>query len=106
MPHIKISQLAYSDIDRIYTFLIEHNAQQQANNVVSLLKDAFAKLEALPQSGKRYPLTIDGKTLDNVRESNSRYGKGGYSFLHSYDKGKDTVIILAIKHYREKDYQL
>lgn len=106
MPHIKISRLAYSDIDRIYTFLIEHNAQQQANHVVGLLKGAFAKLETLPQSGKRYPLTIGGKTLDNVRESSIRYGKGGYNFLHRYDKAQNIVVVIAIKHYREKNYQL
>ncbi len=105
MPQVIISRLAYADIDRIYTFLTEHNAQQQANNVVSLLKGAFTKLETLPQSGRRYTLTLNGNTLDNVRESKIRYGKGGYSFLHHYNKAQDLVIILAIKHHREQHYQ-
>ncbi|MBS9781371.1 MAG: type II toxin-antitoxin system RelE/ParE family toxin [Gammaproteobacteria bacterium] len=106
MSQVKISQLAYADINRIYEFLVDNNAEQQAKTVVGLLNDVFKQLERLPQMGKKYLLTIDGKTLENVRENKIRFGKGGYSFLHRYDDSNDTVLILTIKHYREKSYQL
>lgn len=108
MPQINliITRLAQSDLLRIYNFLNDLGATKQANAVMQLLKNSFVTTQDKLTNGRAYQLSIDGETLENVREVIVSYGKSGYSYLFWYDEANNQVLILAIKHFRENAYRL
>ncbi len=108
MPQVTlvISRLAQADLARIYEFLSDLGATRQAVTVMQLLKDSFVIVQNKPNHGKAYQLSIDGETLDHVREVMVSYGKGGYSYLFWYDEPNAQVLILTVKHFRENAYRL
>lgn len=108
MPQINllITRLAQSDLLRIYNFLNDLGATKQANTVMQVLKNSFITTQDKPTNGRAYQLSIDGETLENVREVIVSYGKSGYSYLFWYDETNNQVLILAIKHFRENSYRL
>lgn len=101
-----ITRLAQSDLTRIYNFLTDVGATKQANAVMQLLKNSFVASQDRPNNGKAYDLSVDGKTLKNVREVFVSYRKSGYSYLFWYDEPNNQILILTVKHFRENAYRL
>lgn len=108
MPQINlyITRLAQSDLQKIYHFLYDLGAIQQANKVMQLLKASFVETLHRPNHGKTYILAVDGEQLEHVRELTVSYGKSGYRYLFRYDETNNTIMILAVKHVRENNYRL
>ena len=108
MPQISlvITRLAQADLMRIYGFLNDLGAEQQALAVMQRLKASFITIQNKPNHGKSYTLSIDGEVLPSVREVYVPYGKSGYSYLAHYDELSHKLLILAVKHVREYNYRL
>lgn len=108
MPQVNliITRLAQSDLARIYNFLNDLGATKQANTVMQLLKNSFVTTQDRPNNGKAYDLSIDGQTLQNVRQVIVPYGKSGYSYLFCYDESNNQILVLTVKHFRENSYRL
>ena len=108
MPQVNliITQPAQSDLARIFNFLNDLGATKQANTVMQLLKNSFVTTQNKPDNGRKYELSVSGETLPNVREVIVPYGKGGYTYLFWYDTEKNQILILTVKHFREKSYRL
>lgn len=108
MPQVNllITQLALSDLQRVFNFLNDLGATKQANTVMQLLRNSFVTTQNQPSNGRKYELSVSGETLPNVREVLVPYGKSGYSYLFWYDEPSNQVLILAVKHFRENGYRL
>lgn len=108
MPQVNliITRLAQSDLFRIYNFLNDLGATKQANSVMQLLKNSFVATQDRPNNGKAYDLSVDGQTLQNVREVIVSYRKSGYSYLFWYDEPNNQILVLTVKHCRENAYRL
>lgn len=107
MPQVNllITQLAQSDLMRVFNFLNDLGASKQANTVMQLLRNSFITTQNQPNNGRKYELSVNGKTLSNVREVLVPYGKSGYSYLFWYNTQSNQVLILAVKHFRENGYR-
>ena len=108
MPPVNliITQPAQADLARVFNFLSDLGATKQANEVMRLLEQSFSVTQRKPENGRKYALSVNGETLPNVREVIVPYGKGGYSYLCWYDEPGNQVLILTVKHFREKAYHL
>ena len=106
MPQVVVSSGATADLERLTAFLLDANALVQANKLVKLLTTAFRDVGSHPTMGKAYLAIQENESLLGAREVKIRFGRVGYQFLFRYDEARDTVIILAIRHFREQGYQL
>jgi plasmid stabilization system protein ParE len=61
------------------------------------IEAAFIPLTHLPMIGRHVE--------EGLRELNIEFGRSGYFALYDFDQDIDTVVILAIRHQREKDYK-
>lgn len=100
MPSIKVilSARAQADISRLYRFLLDKDALV-AQRAIAAIRDAFLPLQAAP---------LMGRPVENhagLRELVIEYGTSGYLALYRHELACHTVVILAIKHQREDDYQ-
>lgn len=100
MPRLIISEQARLNVAEMTGFLIEADAVKQAIKVAKLLNQGFEKVDLLPNMGK----SVESDLSDNIRQYNIGYGKAGYSFIYHHYDIQDTVTILAVKHWRQKNY--
>jgi plasmid stabilization system protein ParE len=95
-----LAQLIYSrpalvDLERLTDFLLE-TEPAVALATVELISEAVEVLENHPLVGR--------PVEQELRELVISRGRTGYLALYSYDEGRDTVLVLAIRHQREAGY--
>lgn len=96
MPQVKLSRRAQNDLPRLYDFLAKWDAKIAAEAIDTILA-SFEELR-VPEAGTPVP---EGKGL---RKWVIDYGDSGYTALYRYNKKTGTIVVLAIKHQKEKDY--
>ncbi|MGJ0637208.1 type II toxin-antitoxin system RelE/ParE family toxin [Xenorhabdus bovienii] len=97
MPRLIWTSEAIQDVDRLYRFLAEKNAEA-ASKAAKVLLDETQKIESFPEIGRPAEFI-------NVycRELLVPFGVSGYVVLYRYD-GQSTTI-LAVRHQLEAGYQ-
>ena len=96
MPRLIWSPFALRDVQRIYRFLDERNADA-ARRAVKAIQDGVRVISAQPGIGR--PV----EHMDpEYREWLISFGDSGYLALYRDDQ--QTLTILAIRHQREAGY--
>ncbi len=90
-----VAPQAAEDLERLVDFLLQ-GLLHEAATTVDLVMDALAVLERHPLMGR--PLA------HGLRELVISRGRTGYLALYQYDEAADVVLVLAVKHQRERDY--
>jgi len=85
---------AFADLDRLVDFLLQ--AKDEASDVVQLIAEAVDVLANHPLMGR--------PVEQGLRELVISQGKSGYVALYSYEREKDVVLLLAIRHQKEAGY--
>jgi len=86
---------AADDLERLVDFLLQSHAQD-AVATVELIVDALQILNQHPLIGR--------PVEQGLRELVISKGKTGYLALYDYDEATDLVVVLAIRHQRERGY--
>lgn len=97
MSRVKLSPRAQSDIKRLYDFLAAKDTVV-ASSAVDAIVSSFIPLAHLPKIGR----PKDGTYL---RELIINFGSSGYVALYDFDEDIDEVVITALRHQKENDYQ-
>lgn len=95
MPHIRISPHARIDLLRLYRFLAS-KSPATGSQAIDAIETALIPLTHMPKIGR--PVT------DNLRELIVDFGSNGYVALYDFDELTDEVLVLAVRHQREKNY--
>jgi plasmid stabilization system protein ParE len=96
MPQLIWSPAALRDVQRLYRFLAEKNAEA-ARRAAKTIREAVQIIAQQPGIGR----PADDMDPD-YREWIIDYGDSGYVALYHYD-GQEAVI-LAVRHQREAGY--
>ncbi|MEZ5691697.1 MAG: type II toxin-antitoxin system RelE/ParE family toxin [Rickettsiales bacterium] len=97
MPQIIFSEKAHSDIERLRNFLIVKNVDA-AISAISAIRNHIVVLQKSPFIGR----VIEDSEL---RELIVPFSNSGYIVLYKYYFDRDLVVIVAIKHQKEDDYE-
>jgi plasmid stabilization system protein ParE len=96
MPHLIWSPPALRDVQRLYRFLADNNADA-ARRAVKAIRDGVKVIARHPGIGR------PAENMDlEYREWLIEFGNSGYVALYRYN-GK-TAVILAVRHQREIEY--
>jgi len=96
MPRLEYSPQAVEHADRLVGFLRESDP--------TVAEQTFGLIEAAVNTLRDHPLI--GRPAENgLRELVISRGKSGYLALYLFDEHDDRVIILALRHQREADYE-
>ena len=95
MARIVYSENALTNLERLFSFLLEHDPSA-AVTAADILTGAIDTLRAHPFIGR----CAEG----DIRELIVSYGKSGYVALYRFIPARDEVRILAIRHQLELDY--
>ena len=90
-----LSSDAAEDLARLVDFLLAEHPED-AIATVDLVVDALKILNDHPLIGR--------PAEHRLRELVISRGKTGYVALYDYDEATDLVIVLAIRHQRERGY--
>ena len=93
MPQIIISAKATRDLKKIREYLLQFNAEA-AQKAAATIIEATNQLQSHPQLGK--PL----EDIPEYRELIRPFGAGSYTIRYRIDF--DKIIILGLKHSKEK----
>ena len=93
MPQIIISAKATRDLKKIREYLLQFNTDT-AKKAAATIIEATNQLQTYPLSGK--PL----EDIPEYRELIRPFGSGSYTIRYRIDF--DKIIILGIKHSKEK----
>ena len=96
MPRVSWTDAGLLDVERLYGFLYDHNA----NAAAAAAESIFAGTEQLamfPESGRE----AVGRPADE-RELLIPFGASGYVVLYRVIEG--GVLILAVRHMRQRGY--
>ena len=96
MPRLEYSPQAVEHADRLVDFLRESDA--------AAAEQTFGLIEAAVNTLRDHPL-IGRPAEHGLRELVISRGKSGYLALYLFDAHDDRVIILALRHPREADYE-
>ncbi len=96
MTRIVLSGQVRTDFDRIFDFLFKYASESAAERISAIVK-AIDVLATSPLIGR--PVAF------GQRELVISCGAGGYLALYRYDPPSDTVIVLAVRSQRERDYK-
>ena len=86
---------AAEDLERLVDFLMTEQPEE-AIHTVDLIVDAIQILYTHPLIGR--------PAEQGMRELIISRGKTGYLALYDYDEASDLVVVLAIRHQRERGY--
>ncbi|MEY2677637.1 MAG: Toxin RelE3 [Pseudomonadota bacterium] len=86
---------AAEDLERLVYFLMTKQPED-AIHTVDLIVDAIQILDTHPLIGR--------PVEQGMRELIISRGKTGYLALYDYDEASDLVVVLAIRHQRERGY--
>lgn len=92
MARLKYSAQALADLDRLDTFLLEHDPQS-AKPAIDRICEAVLIL-------KQHPL-IGRACEDRLRELIISRGRTGYIALYRYVESEDVVLVVGVRHQRE-----
>lgn len=93
MPRLIWSPAALHDVQRLYRFLAEKNADA-AKRAVKTIRDGMKIIALQPGIGR------PAEELDaEYREWPIDFGDSGYVVLYRYNK--QTAVVLAVRHQRE-----
>ncbi|HEX8978700.1 MAG TPA: type II toxin-antitoxin system RelE/ParE family toxin [Parasulfuritortus sp.] len=95
VTRLVLAPRALLDIERLADFLVESDPHSAAETG-ALLLDGLSIL-------KNHPL-VGHKVEDGFRELVISRGRTGYLALYDYDVMRDTAIVLAIRHQRERGH--
>ena len=97
---VRFTQDAQTDLDRLYTFILERDAGDWvvAERALDAIRNGITLLEISPFSCRK---ATPGNTF--LRELLISFGAAGYVALFEIEDGK-TVTMLAVRHQREDDY--
>lgn len=96
MIRLEYSQKALADINRLVSFLVSTDIST-ALDTFNIIDDAIQVLKRHPDIGR-----VTGVT--GKRELIISRGRTGYVAIYEFDKLTDIVVILAIKHQRENEF--
>ncbi|MBK7356029.1 type II toxin-antitoxin system RelE/ParE family toxin [Propionivibrio sp.] len=96
MPQLIWSPAALRDVQRLYRFLAEKNAEA-AKRAAKTIREAVQIIAQQPGIGR----PVDDLEHE-YREWIIDYGDSGYVALYHYDSKE--AVILAIRHQREAGY--
>ncbi|MDD5242180.1 MAG: type II toxin-antitoxin system RelE/ParE family toxin [Sulfuricella sp.] len=96
MAQVVYSGHAFSDLERLADFLAESDPAF-ALETIAIIQDAIAILE-------RHPL-IGRPCEHGLREIVISRGRTGYVALYDFIEPDDVVLVLAIRHQREVDFE-
>lgn len=96
MAKLEYAQNALSDIKRLVEFLID-------SDIIAAL-ETFDIIDEAVQVLRRHPDIGRSTSSVGKRELVISRGKTGYVAIYKLDKLADIVVILAIKHQREDNY--
>lgn len=96
MVKLEYSQNALDDIERLVDFLIGSDLLA-ALSTFEVIDDGVQLLKRHPEIGRL--VAASGK-----RELVISRGNTGYIAIYAFDKFLNVVVILAIKHQREADF--
>ncbi len=96
MIRLEYSQAALADINRLVSFLI--------NNNISVALETFDIIDDAIQVLKRHPDIGRITNTAGKRELIISRGRTGYIAIYEFDKLTEVVVILAIKHQRENEF--
>ena len=94
---VRFTDGAKNDLDRLYTFLVEHDIAA-AERALAAVQKALVFLQSFPFSRRK--ASSDSLFL---REMLVPLGTSGYVLLFEIDDNA-TVTVLALRHQREDDY--
>jgi plasmid stabilization system protein ParE len=86
---------ATEDLERLVDFLMQSHSEE-AVATVELIVDALQILNQHPLIGR--------PVEQGLRELVISRGQTGYLALYDYDEASDLVVVLAIRHQRERGY--
>ncbi|MBK9440808.1 MAG: type II toxin-antitoxin system RelE/ParE family toxin [Comamonadaceae bacterium] len=95
MPQLRISPRARSDLLRLYQFLASKSLAT-GGQAIDAIEAALIPLTHMPKIGR--------PVADTIRELIIDFGSSGYIALYDFDEVVDEVIVLAVRHQRERDY--
>jgi plasmid stabilization system protein ParE len=95
MSHHVLSVEAAEDLEQLVMFLLSEQPEH-AIHTVDLVVDALKILDDHPLIGR--------PVEQGLRELVISRGKTGYIALYDYDEASDLVVVLAIRHQRERGY--
>jgi plasmid stabilization system protein ParE len=95
MSRYLFSTDAAEDLEQLVNFLLDQHPED-AIATIDLVVDAITILNDHPLIGR--PIE------QGLRELVISRGKTGYLALYDYDEATDLVVILAIRHQRERGY--
>jgi plasmid stabilization system protein ParE len=95
VPRIFYSSRALHDLEGVFTFLAEQDADD-ARLAIDLIVDAVVVLERHPHVGR----PVRGL----IRELVISRGRTGYVMLYRVRPGLDRVEVLTVRHQREAGY--
>lgn len=96
MAKLEYSLDALVDIERLIDFLIDADAVA-AVAVFDIIEDGVQVLKRHPEIGR----SVSSRSM---RELVISRGSTGYIAIYEFDKLLNTVVILAVKHQREEDF--
>ena len=96
MPRLIWSPPALREVQRLYRFLAEKNADA-AKRAARAIRDGLKVIGHQPEIGRPVP-----DMEPEYREWLIAFGDSGYVALYRYDG--QTAVILAVRHQRELEY--
>ena len=92
MARLKYSARALADLDRLYSFLQQHDPQRAKFAIDRICEAVFIL--------KQHPL-IGRACEDRLRELIISRGRTGCIALYRYLEVEDVVLVVGIRHQRE-----
>jgi plasmid stabilization system protein ParE len=86
---------ATEDLERLVDFLMQSHSEE-AVTTVELIVDALQILNQHPLIGR--------PVEQGLRKLVISRGQTGYLALYDYEEASDLVVVLAIRHQRERGY--
>ena len=103
MPQIIFSDLFNQDLQRITDFMNDVAPDKTSDMILAIL-DFVEALQDLPEMG--FPAQEAGLSeFQHLRKLIIPFGRSAYLMLYHYDKTKDLIILLHIKHSKEKAFR-
>ena len=97
VPQIIFSAKATRDLQKLRSYILQFN-EEAAQKSAATIFEATSLLLSNPMLGK--PL----EDMPEYRQLITKFGAGAYTICYRVDFDNDKIIILAIKHSKEKAF--